>query len=273
MKDVFYVLKLDKKFAVVLLFVSLMVGGMMPLSKAHANLLTNPSFVGTFQNATSPATGYIAPGYWGDNSIGTVGVNYGAENAIKHDVFGYSQRIEVNSIGQGGAVQFYQNVPFTQGHYYQASVWLRSSITMTVNICFRLNGPPYTYFTDESTDNFHVTPVTVQPYWQQFWVSCHYGSNAPGRFQISPQSPGILYVDQADLEDTTGVEAYNRQIEFSGIMWNVRDSGDNPQAPAGGHKNFWNNSSNNVSVDGSGYLHLKMTSIPDPIDGQPNHRR
>ncbi len=163
MKDVFYVLKLDKKFAVVLLFVSLMVGGMMPLSKAHANLLTNPSFVGTFQNATSPATGYIAPGYWGDNSIGTVGVNYGAENAIKHDVFGYSQRIEVNSIGQGGAVQFYQNVPFTQGHYYQASVWLRSSITMTVNICFRLNGPPYTYFTDESTDNFHVTPVTVQP--------------------------------------------------------------------------------------------------------------
>jgi hypothetical protein len=52
----------------------------------------------------------------------------------------------------------------------------------------------------------------------------------------------------------TAVEA--RTIQFSGLTWYVRSSGNAPSAPG---PNYFSDSTNNVWVDAEGRLHLKIT--------------
>ena len=53
-----------------------------------------------------------------------------------------------------------------------------------------------------------------------------------------------------------GLQMKTREIQFGGYNWTVKNSNNNKAGPGG---NYWSNSEENILLDESGSLHMKIT--------------
>ena len=124
-----------------------------------AEIIKNPGFEGAYTETAQN---------WGDNSWGNPypSFSYRRETANVHGGTS-AQRLQANSFG-GGRVQLVQPYTFLKGHTYQASVWLRSSGSIPVQLMLRRSAAHY--------EAFAVKTVQVGSGWQQVTIKGSFDS-------------------------------------------------------------------------------------------------
>ena len=156
-------------------------------------LLLNPSFESAFTT--------ISPG-WYENTWSAnfpADVSWHSEDSIV--VQGsFSQKLMIRSLGDGGTL-FAQQYDFIPGEIYEASVWLHARDSMKISFMLQERVPGY------------YSPACIIKKigtgWQQLFIrggfrSNHSGNSViEGRFVIQPIDTGILYIDNASLQNIT----------------------------------------------------------------------
>ncbi len=170
--------------------------------------LNNPGFESPFntQNSVTSSnsiTGLLANG-WSENSkYGSLAptVIYSAET---NDVpaGSYAQKVVLATNGSPN-FQIIQSFAMTNGRMYTASVWMKSTQAMTMNLSVGKSASPYsTYFN---------TSATISNVWRKISVSGAAPSNVTARIVLQTSQPGTFWMDEAyitsDLINTAPVLA------------------------------------------------------------------
>lgn len=180
-----------------------------------ANLLQNADFEGSFSSGIATS--------WQNNSTGTVTVAFAQESAEPHKGAA-SQKITTSGVGANSAMQFKQNVALTAEHIYRVRVVLRSDqAALNVKIQLRKMNTPY--------QSYVAKTVAVNKGWQTFtFVGVAPVTDASAFFMLRQESAGVLWVDDASLEDLGGSNLLNGGFEngFSsgiGNSWTSASTG------------------------------------------------
>jgi hypothetical protein len=145
-------------------------------------LLTNPGF----------ETNGLAN--WSQLSYGT-GASVMVTSTTDSPHTGSNAAAITETVGTG-AVVFLQNVAFTAGKQYHASVWVKSKSSVDVEFLLRDNSQP-NYFPTVATER-----VTVGTSWQQLNITGGFEYDVPGangNFALYFHGDGELTVDDASL--------------------------------------------------------------------------
>jgi len=113
-----------------------------------------------------------------------------------------AQRIQVSDLGAGGTL-FAQEYDFDAGHAYEASIWIRADTEMQAVFLLQSRDPDYEAGARRT--------VQLGPEWQHVVIRGGFGDDddetpeiTEGRVAVSIESPGTLYLDDAELYDVTG---------------------------------------------------------------------
>lgn len=185
-----------------LIFLALLFASTCCAQAQNAEILKNPGFEGTYTGK--------APN-WVDNSWGNPypSYSYTRETANIHGGAA-AQRIQINSLG-GGSVQPVQPHTFLKNRTYQASVWLRSSGSIPVQVMLRRAAANYNVFA--------VKTVQVGSGWQQVTITGTFNADVAGYFMIIPLKTGTIWIDDASLKDVTPANTANdNSVALQGVI-------------------------------------------------------
>jgi hypothetical protein len=161
--------------------------------------LLNSGFEPPYVSAgvNNPISGSTAVDWYDNSSWGVPNptVTYSEDTENPHSGTA-SQKVSVQTVPAGDAVQLVQSLTVIPGQVYTFSAWLRGDAGMKVNLILQDANTPYTYYAE--------TPVTLTSDWQQF--STQGTVNDTGSILLMFQAPqaGTFWVDDAQFTDASG---------------------------------------------------------------------
>jgi uncharacterized protein (TIGR03437 family) len=145
----------------------------------------------------NPISGNVAVA-WGDNSswgAPNPTVTYSLETNNPHSGTS-SQKVSVQTMPPGDAVQLAQAVTVLPGGTYTLTAWMRGDPGMRVNLVLQNANSPYTHYAE--------TVATLTGDWRQY--SAHGPVNDTGDLLVMFQAttPGTFWVDDVAFTDSSG---------------------------------------------------------------------
>jgi hypothetical protein len=173
---------------------------LLPLPIWAQQLLSNPGFeLGAHAVSCQPGQPAVSgqlDNQWSENSCwinSQSRVAYARDTANPRSGY-YSQSVE----SVAGIGQFWTPVPLINGKRYTASIWLKASQAMAVQLQLRAQAPPYTAY------GSLIAKVTTN--WQQFSFEGHAPVSSgvvPGGLFVLFQQPGKLWLDDPSVTAVT----------------------------------------------------------------------
>lgn len=163
-----------------------------PVPLSNGGFEGEPVSVRVQTGAKARLSGAIAAG-WKDNSEwADLEARYAVDAEVKRD--GRSaQRVELVT-ASGGSPQLLQEFEALPGMEYLATVWVRASAPVPVNLLARQSGQPY------ALRGRHQ--VMAGPEWQQLRVAWTSPAGERVSFILNPEKPGTVWFDDAALTVT-----------------------------------------------------------------------
>lgn len=179
-------------------------------------LLTDPGFDSLFKNR--------APG-WNDNVWGGATVANSRVTSGQHSGAA-AQRMTVTLPPKGAGVEYTQNQTFLAGQVYQASVWLRSPTSTTLDFQLRQQ---HAYYEAGAEQRVQLTPN-----WQHFVIQGGFSVNTAGFFGISFVTAGTVVIDDASLRAVSDTQcvATTAPIPATYFGMHVNKWGNYPKWPS-----------------------------------------
>jgi hypothetical protein len=145
----------------------------------------------------NPISGDVAV-YWADNSswgVPNPTVTYSEDTSNPHGGTS-SQKVSVQTVPPGTAVQLVQPVTVIPGQVYTFSAWLRGDTGMNVNLVLENSNSPYNYYAE--------TPATLTGAWQQFTVQGQVNDMGSVLLMFQAAQAGTFWVDDVQFTDPSG---------------------------------------------------------------------
>ncbi len=145
----------------------------------------------------NPISGNIAVD-WDDNSswgVPNPTVTYSEDTDNPHSGTS-SQKVSVQNVPPGDAVQLVQSLTVIPGQPYTVTAWLRGDAGMKVNLVLQDANTPYTYYAR--------TAITLTSAWQQFTTSGKVNDTGSILLMFQAAQPGTFWVDDVQFTDSTG---------------------------------------------------------------------
>ncbi len=179
-----------------------------------ASQLLNGGFEAPYPSVgvNNPISGNVAM-YWNDNSswgIPNPTVTYSEDTANPHGGAS-SQKVSVQTVPAGDAVQLTQPVTVIPGQPYTFSAWLRGDSGMRVNMILQNANAPYNYYAE--------TTATLSGGWQQFTAAGQVNDTGSVLLMFQATQPGTFWVDDVQFTNAAGAPV------SGGVPW--------PAAPFG----------------------------------------
>ncbi len=136
---------------------------------------------------------------WSDNSswgVPNPTVTYSEDTGNPHSGTA-SQKVSVQTVPSGDAVQLVQSITVIPGQTYTFSAWLRGDAGMKVNLVLQDANTPYTHYGGQ-------TQVTLSGAWQQFAISGQVNDTGSILLMFQATQPGTFWVDDAQFTDASG---------------------------------------------------------------------
>ncbi len=160
----------------------------------------------------NPISGNVAM-YWTDNSswgVPNPTATYSQDTASPHSGIS-SQKVSVQTVPAGDAVQLTQSVTVVPGQVYTFTAWLRGDAGMRVNVILQNANAPYNYYAE--------TTAYVSGGWQQFTAQGQVNDTGSALLMIQAVQAGTFWVDDVQFADASGAPV------SGGVPW--------PTAPFG----------------------------------------
>jgi len=147
----------------------------------------------------NPISGNVAVD-WADNSswgapYPNPTVTYSEDTSILHGGMA-SQKVSVQNLPSGTAVQLVQALTVIPGQVYTFSAWLRGDAGIQVDVILRQAPAPFTYYADQL--------LTLTDTWQQATVRGTVGDTGSILLMFHAAQPGTFWVDDVQFTDATG---------------------------------------------------------------------
>ncbi|MFN7998747.1 MAG: carbohydrate binding domain-containing protein [Bryobacteraceae bacterium] len=145
----------------------------------------------------NPISGSIAVN-WTDNSswgIPNPTVRYSEDTVNPHGGTS-SQKVTVQNVPSGAAVQLVQTLAVIPGQVYTFTAWLRGSAGMQVNLVLQNNVEPYNYYAK--------TPATLTGSWQQFTARGQVNDSGSVLLMFYAYQAGTFWVDDVQFTNSSG---------------------------------------------------------------------
>ena len=161
--------------------------------------LLNAGFEPPYVSAgvNNPISGRIAVN-WTDNSswgVPNPTVTYSEDDVNPHGGAA-SQKVSVQNVPPGTAVQLVQALTVIPGQLYTFSAWLRGDAGMQVDVVLRQAPAQYRYYADQL--------VTLTPAWQQVTVQGTVGDTGDVLLMFHAAQAGTFWVDDVQFTDALG---------------------------------------------------------------------
>ena len=143
---------------------------------------------------------------WADNSswgVPNPTVTYSEDNDNPHSGTA-SQKVSVQNVPPGTAVQLVQSLTVIPGQVYTLTAWLRGDAGMKVNLILQDSNAPYAYFADDGHAHWRLAAVY------------HQGTvNDTGSILLMFQAkqPGTFWVDDVQFTGSSGAQV------SGGVPW------------------------------------------------------
>lgn len=160
----------------------------------------------------NPISGEIAVN-WSDNSswgVPNPAVTYSEDTENPHGGTA-SQKVAVEQVPSGTAVQLVQPLTVVPGKRYAFSAWLRGDAGMQVNLILQDSNPPYT--------DYAYMAATLTGAWQRFAARGRVMDAGSVLLMVQAVRPGTFWVDDATFTNASGAPV------SGGVPW--------PSAPFG----------------------------------------
>ncbi len=179
------------------------------LVKVEAQTLNNTGFEGTYNqvpastiatcNGTTPAniTGKVADEWIDESSWADVEIAYSRETANPH-TGAAAQKVDVRAVRCGG-MQMLQAFSLQKDKVYTAGIWLKGTPGKRVTLVLMQRGAPYRVYFEKT--------VEITSDWREVKIFGFSTEDVEARFQISTQTPGTFYIDDASLTNRAGTAA------------------------------------------------------------------
>lgn len=148
--------------------------------------------------ANNPISGNIAAN-WSDNSswgVPNPTVTYSEDDDNPHSGTA-SQKVSVQTVPAGDAVQLVQPITVIPGQSYTLSAWLRGDPGMKVNLILQDANTPYTHYGGG-------TQATLTGDWQQFTTSGTVEDTGSILLMFQAAQAGMFWVDDVRFTDASG---------------------------------------------------------------------
>ena len=145
----------------------------------------------------NPISGNVAVS-WADNSswgVPNPTVTYAQDTGNAHSGTS-SQKVSVQMVPVGTAVQFVQPLTVIPGQVYTFTGWLRGDLGMRVSLILQDAAPPYNYYGE--------TTATLTDDWQQFTAQGQVNDTGGILLMFQAQQPGTFWVDDVQFSDPSG---------------------------------------------------------------------
>ena len=161
--------------------------------------LLNSGFEPPYVSAgvNNPISGQIAVN-WTDNSswgVPNPTVAYSEDDSNPHSGTA-SQKVNVQNVPPGTAVQLVEALTVIPGQVYTFSAWLRGDAGMQVDVVLRQAPSPYTYYAHQLT--------TLGSNWQQVTVQGTVGDTGDILLMFHAAQAGTFWVDDVQFTDALG---------------------------------------------------------------------
>ncbi len=186
----------------------------MHVANFQQDQLRNPGFEPPFATVgvNNLISGDIAAN-WSDNSswgVPNPAVTYSEDTDNPHGGAA-SQKVEVEQVPSGTAVQLVQPLTVVPGKRYTFNAWLRGDAGMQVNLILQDDNPPYTYYA--------YAAATLTGTWQRFAARGRVMDTGSVLLMVQAVRPGTFWVDDATFTGASGAPV------SGGVPW--------PSAPFG----------------------------------------
>ncbi len=161
--------------------------------------LLNSGFEPPYVSAgvNNPISGNTAVNWYDNSSWGVPNptVTYSEDDINPHS--GTScQKVSVQTVPKGDAVQLVQSITVIPGQVYTLNAWLRGDAGMTVNLVLQDTNTPYTYWA--------YTQATLTGDWQQFTASGQVNDTGSILLMFQATQAGTFWVDDVQFTDASG---------------------------------------------------------------------
>ncbi|MFZ0934242.1 MAG: carbohydrate binding domain-containing protein [Bryobacteraceae bacterium] len=162
--------------------------------------LLNSGFEPPYVSAgvNNPISGNIAVD-WSDNSswgVPNPTVTYSEDDTNPHGGTA-SQKVSVQTVPAGDAVQLVQPITVIPGQAYTLTAWLRGDPGMNVNLILQDANTPYTHYGGQ-------TQATLTADWQQFSVQGVVNDTGSILLMFQASQAGTFWVDDVQFTDASG---------------------------------------------------------------------
>ncbi|HEY1220540.1 MAG: carbohydrate binding domain-containing protein [Bryobacteraceae bacterium] len=161
--------------------------------------LLNSGFEPPYVSAgfNNPISGNTAVNWYDNSSWGVPNptVTYSEDDDNPHSGTS-SQKVSVQNVPAGDAVQLVQSLTVIPGQAYTFSAWLRGEAGMTVNLILQDTSTPYTYYA--------YRPVTLTGAWQQFTIQGQVNDTGSILLMLQTKQTGTFWVDDVQFTDASG---------------------------------------------------------------------
>ncbi|MGB7760106.1 MAG: carbohydrate binding domain-containing protein, partial [Bryobacteraceae bacterium] len=170
--------------------------------------LLNSGFEPPYVSAgvNNPISGFTAANWYDNSSWGVPNptVTYSEDDDNPHSGTA-SQKVSVQNVPPGDAVQLVQSITVIPGLVYTLSAWLRGDAGMKVNLILQDTNTPYAYF---AYNSFTLTSV-----WQQFTISGTVNDTGSILLMFQTKQPGTFWVDDVQFTGASGAQV------TGGVPW------------------------------------------------------
>ena len=148
--------------------------------------------------ANNPISGNTAANWYDNSSWGIPNptVTYSEDDSNPHSGAA-SQKVSVQSMPPGDAVQLAQSLTVIPGQTYTLSGWLRGDSGMKVNLVMQDANPPYTHYGGQ-------TQAVLTGTWQHFTISGQVNDTGSILLMFQATQAGTFWVDDVQFTDASG---------------------------------------------------------------------
>ena len=162
--------------------------------------LLNSGFEPPYVSAgvNNPISGSTAVDWYDNSSWGVPNptVTYAPDTANPHGGTA-SQKVSVQTVPPGDAVQLAQSVTVIPGAVYTLSAWLRGDPGMIVNLILQDANPPYTHYGGQ-------TQAALTGEWQEFRITGQVNGTGSILLMFQAAQVGTFWVDDVQFTDSSG---------------------------------------------------------------------
>ena len=145
----------------------------------------------------NPISGNTAVNWYDNSSWGVPNptVTYSEDDSNPHSGIA-SQKVSVQNVPAGDAVQLVQSITVIPGQVYTFTAWLRGDPGMRVNLVLQNTNTPYNYYAS--------TLATLTGAWQQFTISGQVNDTGSILLMLQAAQAGTFWVDDVQFTDASG---------------------------------------------------------------------